>query len=182
MASRMLRVGLAAAVLTASCLWPAEYYLVPEAVNSPPVIDTFAVDPDPLPTEDGIVRWDPATTPQLEFALLKVTDNDLDDTLYVRWFVAYEDLDVVRDPVVVDDIPGGELNRGPLRFTLTATRIASIDAVRGALTPGAARRPYVVEALISDSAPIQSGNNPFGDNAYVARWRWVVVVASTGGE
>jgi len=188
MASQLLRTALAGAALTAACLWPAEYYLVPEPMNSPPVIDTFAVVPES--DDDGRVLWDPETMQGLEFELRSVTDLDVADTLYVTWHVGYVQGHVSLDREWgggVQSIPPGTTPRRPVvRFTLTEAITDSIDTSRGIGTEpnpdaGVATRPYVVEALVSDRQPTGTAGNQYPEGAYVARWRWIVVIASTGG-
>lgn len=183
-APRLLCCVVALAVPTA-CLWPAEYYVVPEPLNSPPVINTRAItlEPEGLREVDGVITWDPATAPEVTFTLVDIFDLDTEDTLFVRWLVAHDPavpaLNVAR---AEDQLSPNGTTRRTNSFTLRRSIIDAVDAARdpGGGTP--TNRPYVVEVLIGDRRPpFGSGPTDFGQAAVIARWRWVVVKASTGG-
>ncbi len=183
-APRLLWVWLATAAAGA-CLWPAEYYVVPEPFNSPPVINTRAIqlEPEGLREVDGVISWDPATSPEVTFTLVDVLDLDTDDTLFVRWLVAHDAtvpaLNVAR---AEDELPPNGTTRRINSFTLRRSVIDAVDAARDPPGGTPSNRPYVVEVLIGDRRP-PFGALPtdFGQGAVIARWRWVVVKASTGG-
>lgn len=181
MAPRLLLLGLAAALGCSACVWPAEYYLVPEPENYPPLLVATAVTG--ANEVDGVVLWDTATTPELTFELRQVDDQDLGDWLYVRWLVAY-------DPAIPRLARGGVLRDQPIKpsgsrhrrasFTLSVSDANDIDATRGTL-PGHSR-PYLVEVLVANQeAPWGNAPVDFGTGVPVVRWRWVVSRITTGG-
>jgi hypothetical protein len=171
-----------------ACLWPSEYYVVRDAPNSPPVIDKSALEPSSAQEVDGRVLWDPgAEGKALDFQLFSIEDADTQDTLFLRWYVCFdEDSPALNRFWGQEEIaPSGRTVRSSSRFQLTVGMARAVDDIRGARADGGhGERPYVVEVVVSDRAPTSAGlaDTHYPEDAQTDRWRWVVVRANTGAE
>jgi hypothetical protein len=79
------------------CLDYTEYYVAQTVDNSPPVISTRLVDPQPGPevVDVKVGTADTVCVPQ-EVFIPEIVEADTNDTLYFQWFINYDANDLLR--------------------------------------------------------------------------------------
>ncbi len=167
-----MRAGLTAWLLTSSaCLVPQESRVlqpVPAAQNRPPTI----VEQQALPAR--VVHTGNGAGCRLNFSL-KVSDPDLGDTLFVRWW-AYMTFDPTQLPqneqIIQPDTPGSEIRN--------TSAVWNID-LSGPGNPFPLDGAYAVEALVADGPLIGRDPQPRTVDGtlvttYAVSYVWVVVV------
>ncbi len=165
-----MRAGLTAWMLTSSaCLVPQESRIlqpVPAAQNRPPrIIEEQALPARVVHTGNG-----PGCT--LNFSL-KVSDPDLDDTLFIGWW-AYMSFDPNQFPQNVQSIPpdGSEIRNTSAVWNIDLSAQGNPLALDGT---------YAVEALVADGFLIGRVPQPrtvdgTSVTTYAVSYAWVVVV------
>jgi len=106
-----------------------------EASNRPPVIDKSTVTPT-----SPVVKVD--STCKKDFSFTGVTELDIEDTLYVRWYVDYEYIKNYQKSSVIPSPAKKSITRGGDKFTLDLKNSILLNKSRGSL--------HTVEVIVSD--------------------------------
>ena len=157
-------IGCIFALFGMSCVLPEPLDAIDDTkVNYPPVIvatDPPSTQPATIPTSTG-----------RDFALT-ISDQNVDDILYVRYFVDYSMTGTPAGPIVEDSIPAGTK---PLRSAHTDNLICDASRVPPTGT-------HYVTAVVADRAFLPSNQQPFfravPADAFTIEVSWTVTCTS----
>lgn len=186
MAPRLL-MGLSAVVMVTACIWPVSYAVQEDPVNQPPIIDPDSISvgaggQSDVP-EDGVYVWDVANNNAFEITLRRIRDDDVGDSLFVRWMIGRDPTSPFLDDFVAEEelLPTGGRDRRA-SFSFTSAALDEVDRARANAGQPVTGRNYWVDVYVGDRRPVFGGGpTDYPDDARVARWQWVLKRVNSGG-
>ncbi len=166
---------------TSACLIsPVDPAIETPEINHYPHIVLETVQPVPPPSASGVVYADcEGGQLDVEFVVQQVVEYDLDQSLFINWFVDYTpDTFTINKFPFHDPAPIEALGDDPVRDVNQQVRVPlnwlSTEEVAGL---------HLVEMIVSDAEPLSTGNNPYRslpEGALSATYKWVVDVTEVG--